>query len=104
MKDLDEELAWCFCALCELSHEISPRWTVVLRLNDDDNEDVAWIIFPYEGDLLQEDDWSVAEKHPDRVTIKLREGILFSHPTETALSNWMSIQLKNQPELAGRMI
>lgn len=103
MIELDEEMTWVFTALCALAWEISPQWTVVLRM-DENQEDVAWILFPYEGDLLKHEDWSIAEDHPDKLTLKLREGLLFAHPSNTALSNWMSVQLKNKPELAGRII
>ena len=104
MIELDDDANWLFTALCALTQEISKNWTVVLRLSEDDQNDIAWIIFPFEGDILQAEDWSISEEHPDKVTLKLRDGLLFSYPSNTILSNWMSIQLKNKPELAGRII
>ena len=104
MIELDEEMSWVFTALCALTQEISPNWTVVLRLSENDDDDIAWILFPFEGDLMKAEDWSISEEHPDKLTLKLREGLLFAYPSNTALSNWMSIQLKNKPELAVRII
>ena len=104
MTDFDAELSWVFTTLCALTSEISPGWLVVLRLSETDENDIAWVLFPYEGDLFSTEDWSIAEEHPDKLTLKYREGLIFAYPSSTPRSQRLAARLKTQPEMAGRII
>jgi hypothetical protein len=102
---LHPEVEWYFCTLSILTTHIGNRWAVVMRANEDDDQDVSWYVVPcddYEPDEME--DLSEVETHPDRLVIKYRDGILFAHPTSSPRSIWMSVKLKDQPELAGRII
>ena len=99
------EAEWYFCTLSILALHIGSKWATLMRVDDENPDDVRWYIIPCDEMPADEmEDLSVAEEHPDRVTIRLRDGILFSKPTETPRSVWMNVQLKEQPELAGRII
>ena len=104
--DIPLEAASYYAALSILVGEISEDWAVVLRLSEDDIEDISWLVFPYEGDISQCDDlFEAAEGNDDKLLLKLRAGILFAYPTDTSfLSSWMASKLRNKPELAGRII
>jgi hypothetical protein len=99
------EAEWYFCTLSVLALHIGSNWAVLMRVDDQDPEDILWYVIPCDERPADEmEDLSEAAEHPDRVTIKLRDGILFSHATRTPRSVWMNVQLKEQPELAGRII
>lgn len=102
---LDVEQEWYHCTLSILALHIGGSWAAIMRLGDENPEDVCWYLIPCDEKPADEmDDLSEAEVHPDRLTVKLRDGILFAYPTRTPRSIWMSVQLKEQPELAGRII
>jgi len=105
MHNLSLDAEWYFCTLSILALHIGSKWAVLMRVDDEDPEDIRWFVIPCDEKPADEmEDLSEAEEHPDRVTIVLRDGILFSHPTRTPRSIWMNVQLKEQPELAGRII
>lgn len=102
---LDPEVEWYFCTLSILAVDVGSSWAVVMRANEDDDQDISWYIIPCDGFAPDEmEDLSEAETHPDRLVLKYRDGILFAYPTRSARSIWMSVKLKDQPELAGRII
>lgn len=100
--NMDEETAWYFHTLSEVVQDISESWVTVLRMHEDDMSNVCWFVFPAENE--DPEDLEESETHPDRVLINVRGGILFLKPTTTPRSQWMAVQLKHVPELAGRVI
>lgn len=105
MSNLSAEQEWYFYTLSILSAHIGSTWATIMKVDKEDPTSVSWYVVPCEGKPFDEiDDLSFAEKHADRVLIKERDGILFAHPSKTPKSIWMSVQLKDQPELAGRII
>lgn len=102
---LDPEVKWYFDTLSTLTATIGKNWAVLMRLNEFDPKRVFWFIIPADERPIDEmEDLEAAAGHPDRVVVSLKDGILFSHPTRTPRSVWMNVQLKEQPELAGRII
>lgn len=105
--DFGEELGWSFALLCAAVHNIGDDWVVGLNFNEKAPEKSSWLIFPYDHeqmDILEEVDFDKYQKHPDRVVLEMRDGIMFAKPTNATKSQWMAVQLRNQPELAGRII
>ncbi len=102
---LDAEVEWYFNTLSALASHIGNSWAVLMRLDESDPESVFWFVVPADNGPADEmEDLAAAANHPDRVMVSLKDGILFSHPTRTPRSVWMNVQLKEQPELAGRII
>lgn len=102
---LDPETEWYFNTLSALASHIGKSWAVLMRIDEASPESVFWFIVPADHMPADEmEDLAAAANHPDRVTVELKDGILFSHPTRTPRSVWMNVQLKEQPELAGRII
>jgi hypothetical protein len=102
---MDPEVEWYFNTLSALASHIGNSWAVLMRIDIDDPEDVFWFVVPCDGQAPDEmEDLEAAADHPDRVAITIKDGILFTHPTRTPRSVWMDVQLKEQPELAGRII
>ena len=105
MYDLNPEIEFYFNMLSALASHIGRSWAVLMRLDEDNPESVFWFVVPADQQPADEmEDLSAAANHPDRVTITMKDGILFSRPTRTPRSVWMNVQLKEQPELAGRII
>jgi len=105
MFEIPAETEWYFHTLSIVSMHIGSSWAVLMRIDEEEPDDVRWYVIPCDGEPADEmSDLSEAETHPERVTIRLRDGILFSKATREPRSVWMNIQLKNQPELAGRII
>lgn len=101
---LDPEVDFYFNTLSALASHIGKSWAVLMRLNEHDSKRVFWFVVPADMPADEMEDLEAAADHPDRVVIELKGGILFSHPTRTPRSVWMNVQLKEQPELAGRII
>lgn len=105
MQNITVEQKWYFDTLSMLATSIGHKWFALMKLNKDEPEDISWFLVPCDGGPFDEmEDLSVAADHPDRVTVVLKDGILFANPTRTPRSVWMSCKLKDQPELAGRII
>lgn len=100
----DPVIEWSFCALTKYSKEISDSWQTVMRINPEDVNDVLLFIFPHEKQLGDDEDLSFVEYHPHRITATIKDGIILAKSTESPISQWMLIKLKQQPELAGRII
>ena len=102
---LDVQVEWYFCTLSVLVQHVGTGWAVIMRANEEDSSDISWYVVPYgDGESDEMEDLSVVESNPDRLLIKYKDGIIFTYPTRSPRSMWMSIKLKDQPELAGRII
>lgn len=99
MEPLIEEM---FHLLSGAVQDISEDWVVVLRMREEDPSTICWFVFPPAAE--NPEDLEESEVHPDRVLVTTEGGIMFVKPTPTIRSQWMAIQLRSFPELAGRII